>query len=165
MLKDQRAAAKRFQKGSINEGGLILGGLHSAAPLLGKGIRDVSHGYDTYWRSGTCVVDKNAIHNYKAANPLFACRRGGLLHYGTNPTIGFHLSAIYAQLSEDSPLATQESASRSMPKGMNTLLGQLKAWHSALRIAATRIKIRYVGSDATVLLCVTFFSTSNRVMR
>jgi hypothetical protein len=151
-LKECWKAAKRFQNIRVDGSGQILDGLRSAAPLLEQGLPDVSTKYRSYWQSGTCFEDKKTIQKMTIANPMFACHRGGLiLHYGTNPTVGFHLSSAYARLSNDSPLAVAEasgSGSTMIPKVMHASLEQLRVWCNSFRSAANRITIRYAHSDA-----------------
>ncbi|KAF2034802.1 hypothetical protein EK21DRAFT_55723 [Setomelanomma holmii] len=155
MLKDQWKAAKRYQVDMIPGASSVLNGLRSAAPLVEKGLSDVSARYHSYWKTGTCFEDKKLIQEATIANPLFACQRSGLLlHYGTAPTTGFHLSSMYARLSAASPLAVPDSkfaGFQSMTKDLRAVLGQLSAWCSAFRSCATRVIIRYVNSDAIAL--------------
>ncbi|KAF1937809.1 hypothetical protein EJ02DRAFT_505767 [Clathrospora elynae] len=122
---DQWKAAKRCQVDRVPGSSLVLGGLRSAAPLVEKGLPD----------TGTCFEDKRPIQKATIAIPLFACERSGLLlHYGTAPTTA------------DSPLAVPGAnfpGSQSMTQDLQAVIGQLSAWCSAFRCAATRVTIRY----------------------
>jgi hypothetical protein len=118
----------------------------------------VSTKYRSYWQSGTCFEDNKTIQKMTIANPMFACHRGGLiLHYGINPTVGFHLASAYARLSNDSPLAApgaSGSGSSMTPKVIQASLEQLRIWCNSFRSNADRIMIRYAHSDAIAFCCV-----------
>ncbi|KAF2823611.1 hypothetical protein CC86DRAFT_422601 [Ophiobolus disseminans] len=154
-LKRQWNAAKRYQAGRTPGGGFILDGLRSRAPLLGEGLLDVSARYHSHWKRGTCFEDRTMIQEMTIANPLLVCERAGLmLHYGTTPTAGFHLSSMYARSSATSPSSmptSRDLEAQSMPKDMRAALEQLRAWCDAFRHAAARVTIRYVNSDAIAL--------------
>ena len=155
MLKGQWEAAKRYQAERMAGTKFVLDGLRSVAPLLGEGMHDVSARYNSYWTSGTCFENKRLIKKATIANPLFACKRGGLmLHYCMTPTSGYHLSSAFAQLSATSVSTATEvkfPGSESMTKDVRTAFGQLNAWCSSFRRAVPRVTIRYVNADAIAL--------------
>ncbi|KAF2178755.1 hypothetical protein K469DRAFT_695276 [Zopfia rhizophila CBS 207.26] len=127
-------------------------GLRSSAPLLVEGMLDVKTHYKTFWESGTCFKDKEAIQECAITNPTFAYRRGELtLHYGTNPLLGFHLALKNTELSVDPPLRVPEIIDPSINaalKSMRTVLVQLEAWCKAFRSHGAQVTIRYINSDA-----------------
>jgi hypothetical protein len=154
MAKDQWNVAKRMRKNRIQGEGFALDGLRAAAPLLREAMAATSKSYETYWRSGTCFENHDAIKRSGVANPMFMCLRNGLiLHYGTNPLWGFHLGLEHAKLSADSPLQLP-SPPPSHPmssKELSVALLQLEAWCGALRAAIANWTIRFVNSDALAI--------------
>lgn len=154
LVKGQWNAAKQLRSTKTQAGSLALNGLRAAAPLLREAMTGTSKSYKTYWQSGTCFGDKKAIKKSGIANPMFACLRSGLiLHYGTNPLWGFHLSLEHVKLSADSPLhhLSAQISGSALPKELSVALLQFEAWCGALREATTKWTIRFVNSDALAL--------------
>ncbi|KAF1846230.1 uncharacterized protein K460DRAFT_386537 [Cucurbitaria berberidis CBS 394.84] len=151
-VRRQWDAARRYKNMMVSNDGIVVDGLRAAAPFFIEGYADVPRQYQTFWDSGTCFEDKKAIKKLTFANPMFACRRSGLiLHYANNPLWGFHLSLIHVPLSADSPLGVSKAvpaSEKSMPKELRAALVQLGAWCQAFRDADGQVTVRYVSSDA-----------------
>jgi hypothetical protein len=150
-VRRQWDAAKQVHDKQFPKGSVLLDGLRSSAPLLPQKTAELSRSYDTYWDNGTCFNDNKSKKRCGIANPMFACLRSGLvLHYGTNPPLGFHLAAEHAKLSADSPLndANGQTTRPGLPKELRASLTQLEAWCTGLRSAKLNLRIRYVNCDA-----------------
>ncbi|KAF2181225.1 hypothetical protein K469DRAFT_792236 [Zopfia rhizophila CBS 207.26] len=100
----------------------------------------------------TTTFAKGPASKLKLFNPMIGCLRSGLLvHYGTNPLLGFHLATVYAQLSAESPLKHPDSSqgeSKSFSKSMKAAQHQFFAWADACRKACRQVTIRFVNSEA-----------------
>ncbi|KAF1952907.1 hypothetical protein CC80DRAFT_571306 [Byssothecium circinans] len=123
-------------------------GVRASAPLPpDQAIHDIPKQYRTFWKTGCTFDDKKLSSKAVVANPMFGSLRSGLvLHYGTDPLLGFHLATAYAQLSSDSPL--NQTTAKEAPKTFRMALSQFHEWCNAFRIGSNRITIRYVNADA-----------------
>ncbi|KAI4710068.1 hypothetical protein J4E89_005300 [Alternaria sp. Ai002NY15] len=148
-LRAQWRAAKKWQEIKVEPHSLQLTGGRSFAPVLQEAPAELNKTYRTYWRTGTCLENEEMTSQLTIANPMFMCLRDGLqLHYGTSPLLGFHHAAAYTRLSTESPLKTSEADIKEMPKPMASALTQFSEWCKAFRLTATRVKVRYVYSEA-----------------
>ena len=148
-LRAQWRAAKKWQEIKVEPHALQLNGGRSFAPVLQEAPAELDKTYHTYWRTGTCLENEEMISQLNIANPMFMCLRDGLrLHYGTSPLLGFHHAPAYTRLSTESPLKTSEADIKEMPKPMASALTQFSEWCKAFRLIATRVKVRYVYSEA-----------------
>ncbi|KAI4676515.1 uncharacterized protein J4E88_007433 [Alternaria novae-zelandiae] len=148
-LRAQWRAAKKWQEIKVEPHALQLTGGRSFAPVLQEAPAALNKTYRTYWRTGTCLENEEMTSQLTIANPMFMCLRDGLqLHYGTSPLLGFHHAAAYTRLSTESPLKTSEADIKEMPKPMASALTQFSEWCKAFRLTATRVKVRYVYSEA-----------------
>jgi hypothetical protein len=151
-LRAQWQFAKRLREDGVNPNGLQLTDGRSFAPVLQEAPGQLDKMYRTFWRTGTCLENEETISQLTVGNPMFVCLRDGLvLHYETSPLIGFHLGAAYVRLSTDSPLQTSEEKIREMPKPLAAALKQFSAWCKAFRLIATKVKVRYICSEAIAL--------------
>ncbi|KLU85500.1 hypothetical protein MAPG_04523 [Magnaporthiopsis poae ATCC 64411] len=139
--------------------GFVITALRSAAPLsLRVGDKpitsDLADSYRNYWHKAVQVIDP--VHSTEFANPLFAqpiARGESVLHYGTDPVLGFHLGTAFAPLMPGSPIrmdvATRHGASKST-WAMQELFGE---WTQALRetIGQGRLVVRFTSTDALAL--------------
>lgn len=153
------AAEKREDKGHGKEfasniqfsrdfvgGHTISTGLRSAAPLSMKSQTEIPDAFNQYWSEGTVMPFSAAS---KVPNPMFAglVSKQAVLHYGTDPLLGFHLATAFAQLSTNSPLKPLESADKF--KVAAAAKAQFFAWVKAFQaLKKCALTLRFVVSDA-----------------
>ncbi|KAI1770204.1 hypothetical protein F4818DRAFT_455837 [Hypoxylon cercidicola] len=128
---------------------LSLTTLTSIAPLSlpvameeGTSQREV-FGY--YWKHGHL-----SKHSATVPNPLFAETLSGhtVLYYGTDPTMGFHLATVYAELRQTSPLRPSGDDGFVF-KVIGAAKAQFREWVAAFReIPENHITLRFTISDA-----------------
>jgi hypothetical protein len=150
-LRQQWDIAKRAHDVKSPPGYCPLERLRSSAPMMTQGIAELSRSYNAYWDSGTCFSDDKSERRCRIANPMFACLRSGLvLHYDTNPPLGFHLGIGHAKLSADSPLnhGSEQTTGSAMLNDLKSALKQWEAWCAAFRSAKFNLTTRYVNCDA-----------------
>lgn len=133
---------------------LVYTGLRSAAPRMNSAAKDVANSYKMFWRTGSSRL--NQARTRANRNPMFGTTDSRhVLHYGTDPVIGYHLSTAYAELSEDSPLKTDASKAKKMGTCFSMAFEQFRAFTKALRESASYLTLRFVITDA-MALCHTF---------
>ncbi|KAJ3468484.1 hypothetical protein MRS44_002549 [Fusarium solani] len=135
--------------GMLGNEGINITAMRSAAPLslqAGPKLWEMSQ---QYWKDGT-VTPKGADEN--TPNPLLASLLSGdqLLHYGTDPILGFHLAAGYAPLTESSPLKPQNPV-EGFP-ATAAARTQFNEWIAAFKSDFRKnVVIRFAISDALTL--------------
>ncbi|UPK89459.1 hypothetical protein LCI18_000394 [Fusarium solani-melongenae] len=136
--------------GMLGEQGINITAMRSAAPLslqAGPKLWEMSQ---QYWKDGT-VTPKGADEN--TPNPLLASllSEDQLLHYGTDPILGFHLATGYAPLTESSPLKPQNPV-EGFP-ATAAARTQFNEWIAAFKSDFRKnVVIRFAISD-TLTLC------------
>ncbi|KAF5003026.1 hypothetical protein FDECE_10409 [Fusarium decemcellulare] len=129
----------------LGQGGINVTAMRSAAPLSLQAGPKMFELSQQYWKEGT-VTPRQAED--KAPNPLLAglLSENELLHYGTDPILGFHLATAYAPLSEASPLKPQD------PKeGFQAAAAartQFSEWIVAFKSIKKNVTIRLAVADA-----------------
>ena len=105
--------------------------------------------YQAFWHRGSLAND----NKYTLLNPMFGCLRSGLmLHYGTNPLLGFHLALAHAGLAGESPLKPAASGlPKSYSEAMRAAFTQFKSWSEAFRRTHSQHTLRFVHADAIAL--------------
>ncbi|KAI1768471.1 hypothetical protein GGR53DRAFT_410482 [Hypoxylon sp. FL1150] len=130
---------------------LTLTSLRSAAPLsipaLANG--EIIQAYEYYWKHGHL-----SDHQATIPNPLFSetLSENTVLHYGTNPLLGFHLATAFAKLEENSPLRPSHDDSDAF-NVVSAARIQFHEWVEAFKEIAKEKKIvlRFITSDALAL--------------
>lgn len=100
---------------------LVYTDLQSAASWMDSAAKDVANSYKTFWRTGSSKL--NQVTRLANHNPMFRITDSHhVLHYGTDPVIGYHLFMAYAELSEDSCLKTNATKAKKMGTCFNMAL-------------------------------------------
>ncbi|KAL1595943.1 hypothetical protein SLS60_009633 [Paraconiothyrium brasiliense] len=154
-LKKQWQTAEQHQKEMTKTSGIVATGVRSAAPFFLDWMDYMDKGgnpHRAYWTQGMTQGSRPATY----MNPMFRGLYGTLiLHYGTDPLLGFHQSTAYANLSHTSPLKPAEArASDSASRNLNAALTQFEAWTKAFRFMRKQIVLRFSHSDAIALCSV-----------
>ncbi|KAG8409716.1 hypothetical protein J3458_018799 [Metarhizium acridum] len=120
-------------------------GMRSAAPLSLKSHHDMIKAFETYSTHGT-VTPHHAENT--VPNPMFASlvSQMDVLHYGSDPTLGYHLAVAFAPLSENSPLAMDHE--KTEYKTAEAARAQFTEWIAAFRELASRgMVVRFMVAD------------------
>lgn len=136
----------------FGKGGANISAMRSAAPLSLQAGTNLIEMSGQYWKEGT-VTPRQAKD--KSPNPLLASllSEDSLLHYGSDPIMGFHLATAYAPLLEGSPLEPKGSEQDfSASAAAKT---QFNEWISAFKSLKKSIVIRFAVADA-LSLCHSF---------
>lgn len=129
---------------------LVYTGLRSAVPRMNSAPKDIITSYKTFWRAGSSRL--NQATRRANRNPMFGTTDSRcVLHYGTDPVIGYHLSTAYAGLSGDSPLKVDATKAKQMGTCFSVAFEQFRAFTKALRKSASYLTLRFVITDAMAL--------------
>ncbi|XDG05416.1 hypothetical protein ABKA04_005031 [Annulohypoxylon sp. FPYF3050] len=129
---------------SDGQSGIILTGLRSAAPLSLKSMDEIPKVRDHFWKHGT-FAEQATI-----PNPMFTATLSTttLLHYGTDPVLGFHLAPAIANLAPESPLLPEKDGDKMM-NVVRTAKTEFRAWVAAFQdTPEDRLVLRFIISDA-----------------
>lgn len=146
-LNNEWARVQRFAKDQSK--GSLLNAIRSVAPLVTESP-NASKGYESFWKDGHINGNKKLLKTRSIANPMFAHLRPNLiLHYYTDPLLGFHLATAFVHLSADSPLSDiQQGSANGTSDVEKVAFQQFSEWCRAFRNTAPRCKIRFVHADA-----------------
>lgn len=132
----------------ISKGTSVITGFRSGAPCGIQACADLPEVFRHFWETGTTDA---AAPKPGYPNPLFSSSvsQNVLLHYGTDPTLGFHLAAAYAPLAQTSPIRIGEKVAGAF-KSMTAARAQFSEWSKALRekLLNKSITLRFITADA-----------------
>ncbi|KAK1498080.1 MYND finger [Colletotrichum cuscutae] len=121
-------------------------GLRSAAPAALKNAQEVTEASQQFWESADATPN-GAVSN---PNPLFyaSLSKHHLLHYGTDPVLGFHLAAAFIPLTEQSPLKPDQQDERT--RIFSAAKTQFREWATACGtlLRGKKLVIRSTASEA-----------------
>ncbi|KAG7043128.1 MYND finger family protein [Colletotrichum scovillei] len=121
-------------------------GLRSAAPAALQNAQEVTEASQQFWESADATPN-GAVSN---PNPLFyaSLSKHHLLHYGTDPILGFHLAAAFIPLTDQSPLKPDQQDERD--RVFSAAKTQFREWAAACGtlLRGKKLVIRSVASEA-----------------
>ncbi|XP_044717256.1 MYND finger domain-containing protein [Hirsutella rhossiliensis] len=129
--------------------GSNLAAMRSAAPLSMSAVDELVRAGNQYWNEGTVTARKIAD---PVPNPMFAAlvSEHGILHYGTDPILGYHLATAFAPLSPHSPLELKDPVPAF--RAGAAAMAQFREWIAAFRLAVKRgIVLRFAVAEALAL--------------
>ncbi|KAF3482025.1 uncharacterized protein GIQ15_04784 [Arthroderma uncinatum] len=147
-LKQGIEKAKEMQKKLIGESRVITG-LRSAAPCSTSDAGECSKIYEQFWEEGVVLRDARSVDKAQHMNPMFGTLNERLvLHYGTQPLLGYHLATAYAPTTTESPLKYDSVDLADNPEAAKAAFAQFCAYTKAFRACSTLWTIRFVNADA-----------------
>ncbi|KAL0939758.1 mynd finger family protein [Colletotrichum truncatum] len=124
----------------------VMTGLRSAAPVALQNFQNIIEASESYWKSAFAEPSGSA----NIPNPLFAATlsKHRVLHYGTDPILGFHLANAFVTLSNSSPLRPEQKDDEL--KAYAAAKTQFREWAAACGtlLKTKKLVIRSVVSDA-----------------
>lgn len=133
-------------------------GMRSAAPLSLLSKNELPRASTRYWKDGTVMPMPEGSRFF---NPLLAglLSETEILHYGSDPVLGYHLATAYASLAESSPLKP-DNAEEGL-KAAAAAKTQFSEWISAFKLVfGKKLVVRYAVADA-LTLCHSLQSAAN----
>lgn len=128
-----------------------LAGFRSAAPVGLQSIKDFHDLHQRFWDHGITDQDRGGVPETRHPNPMFAPMLTDtfILHYGTDPLLGFHLATAYVPLTSGSPLHLKPSKRSHLHKVVEAARLQFKVWGEAFRrCARQRLTLRFFAGEA-----------------
>ena len=129
--------------------GMNITGFCSAAPISIPSLKDLPELFQHFWKHGINGKDRGSISKSRFPNPMFAgsLEDASILHYGTDPLLGFHLATAYASLTSDSPL--KSSGNPDLHNVVAAARLQFRKWSASFRKDAQKnLTIRFFAGDA-----------------
>lgn len=140
--------AKEIQKDVVGNN-TVTTGLRSAAPRTDTAFKDINASYEAFWESGLSKLNQARPTNL---NPMFDITDSQcVLHYGTDPVIGYHLSTAYVGVSGESPLNANKANSKQIGTCFSVALYQFHEFSKAFRESASSLTLRFITTDAMAL--------------
>lgn len=148
-LRHSLKKAREIQNDLVGDAS-VYSGLRSAAPRSDAALNDVDAAYETFWKTGSSR--KNQREKPTVYNPMFStidprC----VLHYGTDPVIGYHLATQYIGLSAESSLKPDGNKTRNMGACFSAAFIQFLEFMKAVQNSAAKLTLRFVITDALAL--------------
>ncbi|KAH8668637.1 hypothetical protein BX600DRAFT_510713 [Xylariales sp. PMI_506] len=124
---------------------VVMTGCRSAAPLSRAALSEVGKSHHQYWQPGSGDGRQPGV-----PNPLFssALNQNTLLHYGTDPVLGYHLVTAFANLAPTSPLLPTPSGAGGTTQMVDAAKTQFKEWIAAFRTLKSTLRVRFIIADA-----------------
>ncbi|KAI1161159.1 hypothetical protein F5B18DRAFT_674905 [Nemania serpens] len=136
-----KAKAKNRSTGSLS-------GFRSASPAYIGCLQDISALSQHYWKYGTTELKADIRSASTHPNPaILTVRDGAVIHYGTDPLLGFHLTAV------DAPLDSTDAAINRLPrreKYAALARTEFREWMASYReqFHKNNVKVRFFIGDA-----------------
>ncbi|KAF2136540.1 uncharacterized protein K452DRAFT_322363 [Aplosporella prunicola CBS 121167] len=146
---DQIQRAKDLRHYYIGEK-FVFTGMRSAAPLNREAVQDLAKQHKHFWDTGS--TDKPNANSAAMPNPMFTSQlnKSSILHYGTDPLLGFHLATAYASLvpqptSDPHAHAFLQSSAHNLVRAARQ---QFQAWCKSFRKHAGIMVLRFFVGEA-----------------
>ncbi|KAH7157138.1 TCP-1/cpn60 chaperonin family-domain-containing protein [Dactylonectria macrodidyma] len=130
----------------LGKGGVNVTDMRSAAPLSLQSKADLPTTSAQYWKDGTVTPGQGRP---PFPNPLLAAllSENEVLHYTSDPVLGYHLATAYASLSDSSPLKP-----KGVEKGYKAAAAattQFGEWIKAFKLVfGKKFVVRFAVADA-----------------
>ena len=129
--------------------GMILTGFRSSSPAHLHSIDNSDALHKHYWEHGSTDFDPSAHELALHANPMFMSQDDNVvLHYGTDPLLGFHLATAYAPLTTTSPLYRSTAELTRLVDVVEGAKIEFRAWAKSLRNCEHTVILRFFVGDA-----------------
>ncbi|DAA77548.1 TPA_exp: Uncharacterized protein A8136_6094 [Trichophyton benhamiae CBS 112371] len=133
----------------------VATGIRSAAPCDLSQIEESHDFYDQFWREGAITPDMSSFIKATHMNPMIWTQSQRLvLHYGTQPLLGFHLAAAYSPLAKGSPLNYTSDGLGDTPAAVRAAFAQFRTYVKAFHNLSSKWILRFVCADA-LMFCHT----------
>ncbi|OAL70018.1 hypothetical protein A7D00_5547 [Trichophyton violaceum] len=129
----------------------VATGIRSAAPCDFTKIDESHDFYDQFWREGAITPGMSSFLKATHMNPMIWTRSQRLvLHYGTQPLLGFHLATAYSPLAKESPLNYTSDGLGDTPAAVRAAFTQFRTYVKAFHALSSKWILRFVCADALV---------------
>ncbi|KAI0547822.1 hypothetical protein F4679DRAFT_597235 [Xylaria curta] len=142
--------AKANRRNFVDPGrsSMNLTGMRSASPAHLSCLQDLNTLNQHYWKHGTTELKADIRSAATHPNPAFlTLGDGAVIHYGTDPLLGFHLAAV------DAPLDSTDAAVNRLPrreKYAALARAEFREWMASYReqFPKNDVRVRFFIGDA-----------------
>ncbi|KAI1195343.1 hypothetical protein F5X97DRAFT_308398 [Nemania serpens] len=139
----------KAKRSSLAPDAKFLTGIRSAFPFHRPEIYDhLSDIHRHYWNCGSIEFNAGTEAAADHPNPTLVMEPGTMIHYGTDPLLGFHFAPAYVALRPNDPISDQIKDLPQLEKIAAVARIEFRQWVSAFRKYATDIRIRFFTGDA-----------------
>ncbi|KAI0437035.1 hypothetical protein F4803DRAFT_571387 [Xylaria telfairii] len=132
--------------------GIVLTGTRSAIPAHLDTIEDLNALRQHYWKYGSTEFNADIRKAAKHPNPtLLALDREAIIHYGTDPLLGFHLATAYVTLHPDDPVSQRINKLPRLQKVVTVARMEFTEWIASYKKQSNNIRLRFFTGDAISL--------------
>jgi MYND finger len=129
--------------------GMNLTGFRSSSPTHLRSIDNLDSLHKHYWEYGSTDLNQSTLSLAVHANPMFMSLDDNVvLHYGTDPLLGFHLATAYVSLAPTSPLFRSSAALTPLKNVVEAAKTEFHSWATSLRDHAHSVNLRFFVGDA-----------------
>ncbi|CAJ2499924.1 Uu.00g027770.m01.CDS01, partial [Anthostomella pinea] len=156
--KDRQANLETAIKTAIQRRNEITAGMgksnlsarRSVDPVNTASLEDLSELHTHFWEYGRLELDEVKLSQAVYANPMFVPPNTATsLHWGTDPLLGFHLSAAYCPLTDGSPPSRQGGRKTSLPHVVEFVHTEFATWSNSFRDRAIgKLTLRFFTGEA-----------------
>ncbi|KAI0450370.1 hypothetical protein F5B21DRAFT_491381 [Xylaria acuta] len=140
------------ESGSYSDKGIVLTGTRSAIPAHQNTLEDLNTLRRHYWKYGSTEISADIREAAKHPNPaLLSMNDGAVIHYGTDPLLGFHLATAYVPLRPDDPISQRLNKLPQLERVVKVARMELNEWMASYRKHSANIKLRFFTGDAISL--------------
>jgi hypothetical protein len=132
----------------------VITGVRSVIPAHEHAMGDMRSLHQHYWEFKSCELNPNKGKAAKHPNPSFlTVNDGGVLHYGVDPLLGFHLTMAYAPLPAGDPAAMRlAQLSSQREKIVAVAHMEFEEWLASYRKRGPKnVRMRFFAGDAISL--------------
>ncbi|KAI3326526.1 hypothetical protein HD806DRAFT_409936 [Xylariaceae sp. AK1471] len=143
-----KAKAKRQNPANPNQSRINAAGFRSASPAHIGCLEDLNTLNQHYWKYGTTELKADIRSGATHPNSAFlTLGDGAVIHYGTDPLLGFHLAAV------DAPLDSIDAVVNRLPrreKYAALARAEFREWVVSYRERSQRnnVRVRFLIGDA-----------------
>ncbi|KAJ5374296.1 hypothetical protein N7517_006302 [Penicillium concentricum] len=128
-VDDGMKLSRQLQEAIVGDKLDVVTGIRATAPVGMEATLDIAELFKTYWAFGTTDIDETSRSLAVHSNPMFAHKDGNMvLHYGTDPVLGFHISACYVPIDLKPPQRGYSSEKPGLYEIINTARTEFNNW-------------------------------------
>ncbi|OAX80912.1 hypothetical protein ACJ72_04749 [Emergomyces africanus] len=135
-------------KAAATGSGMNLNGARAAAPNAAQALKDLPCLHSRYWKNGSTSNDAKTRN--ARPNPTLAPLENdsAMLHFATDPLLGFHLITAYTPLDPQSPFYRKEPGNTHAQSAVEAARLQFNTWCRSLKDDHKSMTIRFFAGDA-----------------
>ncbi|KXJ89054.1 hypothetical protein Micbo1qcDRAFT_206636 [Microdochium bolleyi] len=150
-LKKYFDRVKAVRRDKDLTGWATLAAVRCAAPAISNAMFDMPKAHVHYWQHGTTSTHRDAISASTNFNPCFSTPGGNaLLHYGSDPLLGFHLATAYAPV--DTATAPNNNKVTIRQQSIQNLAdaarNKFRDWARSFQKRSSTVTVRLYAGDA-----------------